>query len=749
MALCESRGSLCRLCDGFVPNWTFLVATFQRSGIPLAACGFTRLYAGRWRWRPCCSTLACTSSHQLLLTDMAAVSSSPLLPEELLQRTISLAFVPSPSATSSSAPSLFIPRGLVNVSNRCYLSSVFQCLLATPPFASYLRQCIGATPLSALRPCLSSVSDVAATYSEVLGFVAEYQQAEQLSATRTNASLTSSSTLQRTASPSPAATSNTHAAATPPTAASAPQPPGFSATALVAPRPVKASNSSSSLSDLRYDHSCSPPPPAEDEEWNVSQNKAAKRANKKAAKLTQPPLHTLTRRTPSPQPAQHTGKQHEAQNGHNAAAVAAVAEVDPVEEVAAYIASAQLNGHGEYAETATQEEVEEVEAATLSGSASANRRRRRKKKAQQAAAAAVTVPSLNATTHDGKSTTPAASAAQPSPQSLLSQASAALNAASSAPTMALTSAHTATSTSASTVLLHATTHPPFAPSFSQLLSTFQREQVGRQEDAAEFLLFLLDKLQEDSIRIQQHLSHSAADGSRSDAASDEWTEIGKGSKQLIVRKSTTLSVTPVSSLCSFRLRSCLHIPMRHKDSISFQPAYLLPLDLPAPPAASTNAQPQQRSQPFRIEDAIDRFMSVSTLDDHRRRGASQSHSIDGQSLPSCLFLHLKRFSSTLHKLGQHVMFGEVLVLPAAVLHGWSGGSGGVRYRLCGVLVHHGATVASGHYTAFVRYRGVEGGVGEGASECWVSIDDSRVSVVSSSIVFAQQAYMLFYSRINK
>ncbi len=38
-------------------------------------------------------------------------------------------------------------------------------------------------------------------------------------------------------------------------------------------------------------------------------------------------------------------------------------------------------------------------------------------------------------------------------------------------------------------------------------------------------------------------------------------------------------------------------------------------------------------------------------------------------------------------------------------------------------------------------------MGEGAAECWVSIDDSRVSVVSASTVFAQQAYILFYNRI--
>ena len=683
-------------------------------------------------------------------------SSSPLLPEELLQRTLSLAFLSSPSATSSTRPSLFIPRGLVNVSNRCYLSSVFQCLLATPPFASYLHQCVQSTRLSTLRPCLSSVSDVAATYGELLGFVAEYRQAEQVVAARSNASLTSMPALPRPTSPAPAAsdsngaTTSVHSAAhtTPLTATATVQASQSSnqslslasSITLVAPRPVVASTSSSSLSDLQSDHSGSPAPAAEDDEWNVSENKALKRAKKKAAKLAQPAPHTQPHRTPSPQ---HAGSQHKQQNGHTAATT----EVDPVEEVAAYIASAQLNGHGVEGETKAQEEVEETAAGAPSGSASAHRRRRRKK-AQQAAVAGTTTSDTNVV-NNTKSTTSPAPLAQPSPHTALSQASAALNAAS-IPPPTTSAATAATSTSAATVLQHATTHPPFAPSFPQLLSVFQREHVGRQEDAAEFLLFLLDRLQEESIRVRQQLSsHAAADGSRADAAADDWTEIGKGSKQLIVRKSTTLSVTPVSSLCSFRLRSCLHIPMRHKDSISFQPAYLLPLDLPAPSEAVAGGQPQPRSKPFRIEDAIDRFMSASTLDDHRRKGASQSHSIDGQSLPACLLLHVKRFSSSLHKLSQHVVFGDVLVLPAAVLHGWIGSGGGVRYRLCGVLVHHGASVASGHYTSFVRYRGVEGGgVGEGAAECWVSIDDSRVNVVSASTVFAQQAYMLFYSRAS-
>ena len=700
---------------------------------------------------------------------MSTSASSPLLPEELLQRTVSLAFLSSTSASSPATPSIFVPRGLVNVSNRCYLSSVLQCLLATRPFAAYLHQCVGTAPPASLRFALSSVSDVGPTYAELLGFVAEYQQAEQLSALRANASLTPSPALPRTPSPSPAtlyANGTTHLAqpglqpaqpTTPSSGPSAPSPAAPAATSgIVYPRPVLAKPSSSD-SDLRADQTDSPPPAADDDHWSVTETKTARRAKKKAATRAHPPQHPQPRRTPSPLPPAQPTDAAVQQNGHSTAPTPPPAsDVDPVEEVAAYIASTQLNGHAEEAESqqAAEEEVEEVAAGVQTGSASAQRRRRRKK-AQQAAAAGIGASAKPATIPVVKMTLTTAPPVQSSPHALLSQASAALNAAAQ-PTPAAPGAPTATSTATASLLQHAATHPPFAPSFPQLLSVFQREQVGRQEDAAEFLFFLLDKLQEESIRIQQHLS--SENGARSDAAADEWTEIGKGSKQLIMRKGTTLSVTPVSSLCSFRLRSCLHIPMRHKDSISFQPAYLLPLDLPANPDFPTSNGQQQRAkpQPFRVEDAIANFMSTAPLHDHSRKGATQSHAIDAtQPLPACLVLHLKRFSSTMQRLGGHVAFGAVLVLPGGVLHGLSSGGsgggggagGGVRYGLCGVLVHHGATVASGHYTAFVRYRGAEGGgVGEGAGECWVSIDDSRVSVVSTSTVFAQQAYMLFYSR---
>lgn len=61
-----------------------------------------------------------------------------------------------------------------------------------------------------------------------------------------------------------------------------------------------------------------------------------------------------------------------------------------------------------------------------------------------------------------------------------------------------------------------------------------------------------------------------------------------------------------------------------------------------------------------------------------------------------------------------------------------------RYRLCGVLVHSGHSVHSGHYTALAR-------AGDGL---WHSFDDDAVSQVSERVVLAQRAYILFYVRCD-
>ena len=74
---------------------------------------------------------------------------------------------------------------------------------------------------------------------------------------------------------------------------------------------------------------------------------------------------------------------------------------------------------------------------------------------------------------------------------------------------------------------------------------------------------------------------------------------------------------------------------------------------------------------------------------------------------------------------------------------------GHQYELCALIEHHGASAASGHYTAWVRgsAAGVRaGGGGSAAARQWYHVDDGRVEAVDEAAVAGAQAYLLFYSR---
>eukprot|EP00602_Paraphysomonas_sp_CaronLab_P010687 CAMPEP_0185038222 /NCGR_PEP_ID=MMETSP1103-20130426/33611_1 /TAXON_ID=36769 /ORGANISM="Paraphysomonas bandaiensis, Strain Caron Lab Isolate" /LENGTH=794 /DNA_ID=CAMNT_0027576553 /DNA_START=86 /DNA_END=2470 /DNA_ORIENTATION=+ len=103
--------------------------------------------------------------------------------------------------------------------------------------------------------------------------------------------------------------------------------------------------------------------------------------------------------------------------------------------------------------------------------------------------------------------------------------------------------------------------------------------------------------------------------------------------------------------------------------------------------------------------------------------------------PAVLVLHLKRFSfgNMFDKIKKHIAFPPVLDVPTAPADSRTGANT-ERYDLCGMVVHHGHSVHSGHYVAFVK----------ASNGQWYEMDDSTVSQTSIKTVLKQQAYILFY-----
>lgn len=89
----------------------------------------------------------------------------------------------------------------------------------------------------------------------------------------------------------------------------------------------------------------------------------------------------------------------------------------------------------------------------------------------------------------------------------------------------------------------------------------------------------------------------------------------------------------------------------------------------------------------------------------------------------------------------------------------------MKYKLFGVVYHHGPTVSSGHYTTAVLSQSFAGGTTGLPANQWLHIDDESVSPVTEAEVCISEsaaregrageiggrercAYLLFYERIQ-
>ncbi|KAH7889138.1 hypothetical protein F5I97DRAFT_1841914 [Phlebopus sp. FC_14] len=293
---------------------------------------------------------------------------------------------------------------------------------------------------------------------------------------------------------------------------------------------------------------------------------------------------------------------------------------------------------------------------------------------------------------------------------------------------------------------------------------FDHMRGGHQEDAEEFLGFYLDTLEEELLSMSSALTTAPANGPvsstapNSNAAQDDgqWLEVGKRNRTAFTRtgiqrpfsfEQTKTTESPITRMFGGKFRSTLRVP-HQKDSVIVEDWRSLRLDI-------------QREQIRTIKDALAYISSPQSVQvtSVTRPGATldATQLVQIDALPPILILHLKRFlydanAGGVAKVGKQVSFtpeleiGSDVMAPGKKMHS-------TRYKLFGVVYHHGLSASGGHYTIDVLHPNIDSSPTK-PREGWIRIDDELISDVRPEDVFGiperddRCAYLLFYRRVG-
>nr|XP_022901979.1 ubiquitin carboxyl-terminal hydrolase 36 [Onthophagus taurus] len=218
---------------------------------------------------------------------------------------------------------------------------------------------------------------------------------------------------------------------------------------------------------------------------------------------------------------------------------------------------------------------------------------------------------------------------------------------------------------------------------------------GRQEDAHEFLRYLVEAME------KAYLSRF------------------KNQSQF---DSRTKETTPLNQILGGYLRSTVRCLQCGHVSTTFQHFQDLLLDI-------------RKAQT--VEEALDGYFSREKLDDDsyhcesckKKVPATKQFLLERQ--PMVLCIQLKRFSVSNNKLTKHVQFRQRLELTKYARHK---PSVPLVYRFVALVTHMGPTVGCGHYTA----------VAQAPCGNYYQFDDSMVRPISHQAVFNTNAYIILY-----
>ncbi|WCJ32382.1 Ubiquitin carboxyl-terminal hydrolase 25 [Euphorbia peplus] len=228
-------------------------------------------------------------------------------------------------------------------------------------------------------------------------------------------------------------------------------------------------------------------------------------------------------------------------------------------------------------------------------------------------------------------------------------------------------------------------------------------RCGRQEDAHEFLRYVIDACHNTCLRLI---------------------------KLKLKGNETTGSPTVVKQIFGGALQSQVKCLSCHSESNKVDEIMDISLDV-----LHSNS----------VKEAMQKFFQPETLDgsnkyrcENCKKLVAAKKQMSILQAPNVLVIQLKRFEGIFGgKIDKAITFEEVLVLSSFMCKGSQ--DLGPEYNLFGTIVHSGYSPESGHYYAYIK----------DAMGRWYCCNDSYVTLSTLQEVMSEKVYILFFARTNQ
>ncbi|CAL4894380.1 unnamed protein product [Urochloa decumbens] len=233
---------------------------------------------------------------------------------------------------------------------------------------------------------------------------------------------------------------------------------------------------------------------------------------------------------------------------------------------------------------------------------------------------------------------------------------------------------------------------------------------GRQEDAHEFLRYVVDACHTAGLRMRKRLPAAVANGNCGE-------EDGRGQGSCMVMRETFGGAL----LSQVKCLVC--------KGESNKTDEIMDINLDLPGSSS-------------VADALARFFQPEILEGANKYSCERCKKLTSArkqmfilKAPKVLVIQLKRFEGINGgKINRNIEFKEALVLSDFMYEKKQLQDSQPAYNLFGCIVHSGLSPESGHYYAYVK----------DAIGRWFCCNDSHVSLSSSQNVLSEKVYILFY-----